>query len=65
MVIHHADGETKIVLDQKKKPSIDNLLEPVGTFRFEKGRAGYVEISNADTNGYVVIDAVQWLEAKP
>jgi hypothetical protein len=65
VVIHHADGETKIVLDQKKKPSIDNLLEPVGTFRFEKGRTGFVEISNADTNGYVVIDAVQWLEAKP
>jgi hypothetical protein len=65
VVIHHADGESKIVLDQKKKPSIDNLLEPVGTFRFEKGRTGFVEISNADTNGYVVIDAVQWLEAKP
>ena len=37
--------------------------EPVGTFRFEKGRGGHVEITNKGTSGYVVIDAVQWIEA--
>ncbi len=61
VTIHHADGETKVVLNQRRAPSVQELLEPVGTFRFEKGRAGYVEISNADTDGYVVIDGVQWL----
>jgi hypothetical protein len=61
VVIRHADGETKVTLNQKKKPSVSDLLEPVGTFRFEKGRAGYVEISNTGTDGYVVIDAVQWI----
>jgi hypothetical protein len=65
VTIRHADGETKVVLDQKKKPAVDGLLQPVGTFRFTKGKAGYVEIANAGTEGYVVIDAVQWLEAKP
>ncbi|MSU60146.1 MAG: FAD-dependent oxidoreductase [Pedosphaera sp.] len=64
VTIRHADGETKVTLDQKKKPSGNGMLEPVGTFRFEKGRAGHVEISNAGTDGYVVIDAVQWIEAK-
>ncbi len=64
VTIRHADGETKIVLNQKQKPPVDGLLQPVGTFRFSKGKAGYVEISNAGTDGYVVIDAVQWLEAK-
>ena len=65
VVIRHADGETKVTLNQKKKPSVDDLLEPIGTFRFEKGRAGWVEISNAGTDGFVVIDAVQWLADKP
>jgi hypothetical protein len=65
VTIRHADGETKVVLDQKKKPAVDGLLQPVGTFRCTKGKAGYVEIANAGTEGYVVIDAVQWLEAKP
>ena len=58
------EGETKVALDQKKKPPVQELLQLVGTFRFEKGRAGYVEISNAGTDGYVVIDAVQWIEVK-
>ncbi len=64
VVIRHADGETKLTLNQKKKPSVDGLLEPVGTFRFAAGKSGYVELSNAGTDGYVVIDAVQWVEAK-
>jgi hypothetical protein len=64
VTIRHADGETKVVLNQKKKPAVQDLLEPVGTFRFEAGKGGYVEISNAGTNGFVVIDAVQWVEAK-
>jgi hypothetical protein len=64
VTIKHADGETKVVLNEKKKPAVDELLEPVGTFRFEAGRSGVVEISNAGTDGYVVIDAVQWVEAR-
>ncbi|MEY4941045.1 MAG: hypothetical protein RIQ93_2780 [Verrucomicrobiota bacterium] len=63
VTIRHADGEKKLTLNQTKKPALDELLEPVGVFRFEKGRSGYVEISNAGTSGYVVVDAVQWIEA--
>ena len=65
MIIKHEDGETTVTLNQKKKPSINGVLEPVGTFRFDAGRDGFVEISNRDTDGYVVVDAVQWVEAKP
>ncbi len=64
VIIRHAEGETKVTINQRKKGKVRDLLEPVGTYRFEKGKAGYVEISNAGTNGYVVIDAVQWVEAK-
>ncbi len=64
VTIKHADGETKVTIDQKKKPAVRELLQPVGTFRFEKGSAGHVEISNAGTDGFVVIDAVQFVEAK-
>jgi hypothetical protein len=51
------------MLDERKKPAVNDLLEPLGTFRFRKGRQGYVEIGNQDTDGHVVIDAVQWVEA--
>jgi len=61
VVIRHADGEAKVTVDQKKKPAVRNLFHPVGTFRFKKGKSGYVEISNAGTEGYVAIDGVQWI----
>ena len=62
VTIKHADGEAKVTIDQKKKPAVRELLHSVGTFRFEKGKGGYVEIANSGTDGYVVIDAVQWVE---
>ncbi|MFM9029217.1 MAG: FAD-dependent oxidoreductase [Opitutaceae bacterium] len=65
VVIRHADGETRLTLNQRRKPSVDDLFEPVGEFRFEPGRRGHVEISNVGTDGYVVIDAVQWLPVVP
>jgi hypothetical protein len=64
VTIRHADGATTVKIDQKRKPPVQELLLSVGTFRFEAGKAGHVEISNADTEGFVVIDAVQWVEAK-
>jgi hypothetical protein len=64
VLIKHARGEAKITIDQKKKPPVQDVLLPVGTFDFDQGRAGYVEISNAGTNGYVVIDGVQFVPAK-
>jgi hypothetical protein len=59
--IQHADGTGTVTLDQRKAPSVQGIFEPVGMFRFEQGKAGFVEISNAGTEGYVVIDAVQFV----
>ncbi len=59
VIIHHAKGEEKITVNQKKKAP-DNLL-PLGEFEFEKGNSGWVEIRNEGTDGHVIIDAVQWL----
>ncbi len=51
-------------VNQKKGGTLDRAFISLGTFRFERGTAGYVEISNRDANGHVIIDAVQWLPAK-
>jgi hypothetical protein len=61
VTVHSADGDKTIVVNQKKKPAVDGVLQVLGTFRFEAGKEGYVEFSNAGTNGNVIIDAVQWL----
>lgn len=62
VVIHSADGDTKLIVDQRKKGPIDGMIYPLGTFRFESGKAGYVEISNSGTDGHVIVDAVQWIK---
>jgi hypothetical protein len=59
VTIRHADGETVVKLNQRQAAKIDGLFQPIGRFRFEAGAKHAVEISNTDTDGHVLIDAVQ------
>ena len=43
---------------------IDTAWVSLGTFRFEKGKGGSVEVGNAGADGHVIADAVQWLPVK-
>ncbi len=61
VTIHFAGGEKIVVVNQQKKPPVRELFLSLGIFEFAAGRLGSVEISNADTDGHVIIDAVQWL----
>jgi hypothetical protein len=58
--IESAEGERTIHLNQKEAPAADGFAS-LGTFRFEK--TGTVTITNAETDGYVIVDAVQFLPA--
>ncbi|MCB1277656.1 FAD-dependent oxidoreductase [Prosthecobacter sp.] len=62
VIIHHADGEEKIIVNEKKKAPERDVIFPLGTFRFEAGKSGWVEIRNEGTDGHVIIDAAQWLK---
>lgn len=66
VTIHHADGDTKVVINQQQEPEHARLFRTLGTFRFQAGRTGWVRISNEATEpGKVVIaDAVQFLSVK-
>ncbi len=57
--ILHADGEDTVFVDQTLPPPIDGRFVSLGKFRFEKDGAGYVLISNDDTKGHVIVDALQ------
>jgi len=64
VTIGHAEGVASIKVNQKQTPKIDGAFISLGAFRFEKGTKGYVKIRNNDADGYVVIDAVQWIPVK-
>ena len=64
VVITSADGEKKILIDQRKTwPGLTGVN--LGVFAFAAGEKGHVEIRNDGTDGHVVADAVQFVaEAK-
>ncbi|SKB08370.1 FAD dependent oxidoreductase [Prosthecobacter debontii] len=64
VIIHHASGQDTVLVNQTKLPSGKHGFQPVGTYTFEAGQSGWVEISNQGTKGHVIIDAVQWLPVK-
>jgi hypothetical protein len=62
VTIRHADGETKLRVNQQEEPAHGRLWRTLGTFRFAAGTNGWVRIANAGTEGkYVIADAVQFL----
>jgi hypothetical protein len=64
VTIVHADGQSLVTVNQRRAPTLDRAFVSLGSYRFVPGRAGYVEIRNAGADGYVIIDAVQWLPVK-
>ncbi len=60
--ILHADGETSVYVDQTEIPPIDGRFISLGKYRFEQDGAGYVLITNENTQGFVTVDALQLLE---
>jgi hypothetical protein len=61
VTIRHADGEKTVLVNQEEKPKLDGLFRSMGKYRFEAGAAGSVTISNKDTTGYVIVDAVRFV----
>ena len=62
VLVHTGREVERFTLNQKAKPKVDGLFTSVG--RLLLGGKTTVEISNAKTNGYVVVDAVQFLPVK-
>lgn len=59
VTVRHADGETTVRINQRKAPN-HGAFGTVGEYRFAAGETT-IEISNANTDGHVIVDAVQLL----
>jgi hypothetical protein len=64
VTIVYGPAVATVKVNQRKAPNVDKAFISLGTYCFQKGKAGYVEIGNKDADGYVIIDAVQWLPVK-
>ena len=61
VTVRSADGDRKMVVNQKQPGKIDNRWVSLGTFRFAAGKPVAVEVDGAGADGNVHIDAVQAL----
>jgi FAD dependent oxidoreductase len=61
VTILHAGGTATVRVNQRRAPTVSETFVSLGTFAFEKGTAARVVVTNQGVDGYVVIDAVQFL----
>ncbi|MGV2340822.1 MAG UNVERIFIED_CONTAM: DUF1549 domain-containing protein [Planctomycetaceae bacterium] len=56
-VVRHSDGETKVIVDQTRKPVIRGLWQLLGEFDFVD--SAEVSLSDRNAGGHVIADAIQ------
>jgi hypothetical protein len=56
-----ADGEKQLTVNEREDVFDGGVPRALGVFNFEPGKKGAVIVSNAGANGYVVVDAVQFV----
>jgi hypothetical protein len=63
VTIETAEGETTKLVNQRQAPPIEGFWISLGAYPFKAGKAA-VTISNRNTDGHVIADALQLLPAK-
>jgi hypothetical protein len=63
--IQHADGKKSLTINQQKPPPSEGNFLSLGTYSFTTTAPAAVTVSNRDSDGYVIIDAVQFIPAAP
>jgi len=64
VTIESADGAKTVRVNQKNTPPLEGRTVSLGKFTFTADKPAVVTVSNAGTDGYVIIDAVQLLPMK-
>ena len=57
VTVNASGGAKTIRIDQRRKPPVDGLFFPLGTFLLDENST--IVVGNAGTDGYVVVDALQ------
>ena len=60
VLVKHANGSQVVIVDQTRKPD-QGAFHRLGRFTCAAGKQASVTVSAAGTDGYVVVDAVQFV----
>ena len=59
------NGLNKLEVDQRKGGKKDNIWYSLGSFVYKEGKEYRVSVYNKDTEGYVIVDAMQVIALAP
>ena len=62
VIVHHREGREMKRVNQRIAPPIDKRFVSLGSFEFAGGQQTIVTVETTDTDGHVVVDAVQLLK---
>lgn len=62
--VRHAEGHSERTVNQRKQPPLDGRFVSLGSFEFSADKPAAVSVSNRGTDGYVTVDAVQWVRQR-
>jgi len=65
VIVHHADGTSELLVNQRQTAPIGDLFIELGEFPFRQSQPAVVEVKNDRADGHVIADAVQWLPVEP
>ena len=58
--MRHAGGTAKLTVDERTEATPFNFT-PLGEFTFKAGDSGFVETTNGNTDGRVVVEGMRWV----
>lgn len=61
VTIVSADGEKTVTVNERQELLVNGVPRALGVFKFAAGASGSITISNAGADGFVVVDAVQFV----
>jgi hypothetical protein len=61
VIVQTTDGPVEVELNQRKPLGDGAPFKTIGTYTFDAGKQGMVEIVSVNADGYVIADAVQWI----
>lgn len=61
VTVGSADGDKILKINQREEGLERGVPRSLGTFRYTAGMKATVTVSNKDADGFVVVDAVQWI----